>query len=146
VGLVIAVCHRLLVPDELTSRYQNAAIAHELAHELGPIAPPVRNRSNVVVQMALAFILDVEGENVIREIFPFGSAFDQRIGVLQDVSDTVVEIGDAGGIGVPRCYVVVAGFSVGAVECWEVVFGNVGIVAPAAELVAIVEGDCEFDI
>ena len=90
--------------------------------------------------------MDVEGENVIREIFPFGSDFDQRIRVLQDVSDTFVEIGDAGGIGVPGCYVVIAGFSVGAIEGWEVVFGDVGVVAPAAELVAIVGGDCELDV
>lgn len=96
--------------------------------------------------MALAFILDVEGENVIREIFPFGSSFDQRVGVLQDVGDAIFEIRDTVGVGVPGCHIVVAGFSVGAVERWEVVFGNVGVVAPAAELVSIVQCDCELDV
>lgn len=88
--------------------------------------------------MTLAFILDVEGENVIREIFPFGSAFDQQVGVLQDVRNAILEVRDAVGVGVPGCDVVVAGFSVGAVEGWQVVFGNVGVVAPAAKLVSIV--------
>lgn len=96
--------------------------------------------------MSLAFVLDVEGENVVREIFPFGSTFNQRVGVFQDVGNAIIEIGDAVGIGVPGCHVVVACFSVGAIECWEVVFGNVGIVAPAAELVSIVQCDGELDI
>lgn len=104
--------------DILTSRYQDLAFTQELAHELGSIAPPAWNRSDVLVKVALAFILDVEGENVIREIFPFGSAFDQRVRVFQDVSDAIVEVRDTFGIGVPGCHVVVAGFSVGAVEGW----------------------------
>jgi hypothetical protein len=74
--------HRSLDLERLTGRDQHAAIAHQLAHELGPIAPPIRNRRNVIVEVALAFILDVEGENVVREIFPFGSTLDQRVGVL----------------------------------------------------------------
>lgn len=100
-------CLRLLMPlvpeehrrslnlDRLTGRYQDTAIAHELAHELGSIATPIWNRSSVIVQMALPFIRDVEGENAIREIFPFRRTFDQRVGVLQDVGDTILEIRDA---------------------------------------------------
>ena len=96
--------------------------------------------------MTLAFVLNVEGENVIREIFPLGSAFDQRVRVFQDVGDAIVEIRDAFGVRVPGRHVIVAGFSVGAVECWKIVLGNVGVVAPAAELVSIVQGVCELDV
>ena len=88
--------------------------------------------------MALAFILYIERENIIRKIFPFGSSFDQRVGVLQDVGDAILEIGDAVGVGVPGCDIVGAGFSVRAVEGWQLVFGDVCVVAPAAELVTIV--------
>lgn len=62
------------------------------------------------------------------------------------MSDAIVEVRDAFGVGVPGCHVVIAGFSVRAIECWKVVLGNVGVVAPAAELVAIVQGDCELDV
>jgi hypothetical protein len=130
----------------LTSRHQHATIAHELAHELGSIAPPIRNRSDVVVEVALAFVLDVEGEYIIREIFPFGSAFNQRVRVFQNMGDAIFEVRDAVGVGVPGCDIVGAGFPVGAVEGWKVVLGNVGVVAPAAELVSIVQSDCELDV
>lgn len=96
--------------------------------------------------MALAFVLDVERKDVIREIFPLGSTFDQRIGVLQDMSDAVLEIRDAFGIRIPGCYIVVAGFPVGAVKRWQVVFGDVGIVAPAAQLVPVVQRNCDLDV
>ncbi len=62
------------------------------------------------------------------------------------MSDAVLEIRDACGIGVPGCYVVVAGFPVRAVEGWKIVLGDVSVVTPAAELVSIVECDCQFDV
>lgn len=96
--------------------------------------------------MALAFVLDVEGENVIREVFPFGRTLYEGVGVFQDVGNAILEIGDAIWIRIPGCDVVVAGFSIGAVEGWEVVFGNVCVVAPAAELIPIVQRDCELDV
>jgi hypothetical protein len=94
---VFAVCHsshRLLNLDGLTSGYQDATITHELAHELGSIAPPIRNRRNIIVEVALAFVLDVEGENVIRKISPFGSTFDQRVGMLKDMGGAILEVRD----------------------------------------------------
>ena len=62
--------------------------------------------------MTLAFVLDVEGENVIREIFPFGRTLDQRVGVFQDVGNAIFEVGDAIWTRVPRCDIVIAGFSI----------------------------------
>lgn len=87
--------HRSLDLERLTGRDQHAAIAHQLAHELGSIAPPIRNRRNILVKVTLALVLDVEGENVAREIFPFWSAFDQRVGMLQNMGDAVLKIRDA---------------------------------------------------
>jgi hypothetical protein len=92
---VFVVCYRSLDLGKLTSRYQDAAITHDPAHELRSIAPPVRNRRNVIIQVTLALVLNVEGEDVVREIFPFGSAFDQRIGVLEDMGDAVFKIRNA---------------------------------------------------
>lgn len=103
-------------------------------------------RGDVVVKVALAFVLDVESEDVVREVFPPRSALDQGVGVLQDVDDAVFEVGDAVGVRVPELDVVVARFSDGAVEDWEVVFGDVSVVAPTAELVTVVHRDCEFDV
>jgi hypothetical protein len=66
--------------------------------------------------------------------------------VFQDVGNAIFEVGDAIWTRVPRCDVVVAGFSVGAVQGWQVVFGDVCVVAPAAELISIVQRDCELDV
>jgi hypothetical protein len=130
----------------LTSRDQDLTITHNLPHELSPITPPPRYRSDIPAQVALAFILDVEREDVLRQIFPLWRTINQLIRVFQDMSNAVVEVSNAVRVGVPGRHIVVAGFPDGAVEGGERVFADVGVVAPAAELVAVVEGDCEFDI
>jgi len=60
--------------------------------------------------------------------------------------NAVLEISHAVGIGVPRRYIVVACFSKGAVERWKVVFADVRVVAPAAELVPVVQRNREFNV
>jgi hypothetical protein len=48
------------------------------------------------------------------------------------VSDAVLKVVDAVSVAVPEFDVVVACFGGVAVNGWEVVFGDVGVVAPAA--------------
>jgi hypothetical protein len=126
----------------LTSRYQHSTIAHDISHDLSPITPPTRHRRHIPVQMPLPFILYIERKDILVQILPLGRALDQLIRMLQHMRDTVIKVRHAGGVGVPGRYIVVAGFSDGAVEGWQGVFADVGVVSPAAELVAIVEGDC----
>jgi hypothetical protein len=57
------------------------------------------------------------------------------------MGDAVVEVRHAVRIRVPRRHIIVARFSEGAIEGGERVFTDVRVVAPAAELVAVVEGD-----
>ena len=92
--------------------------------------------------MPLAFVLDVEGEDVLRQILPLRRTLDQFVRMFQDMSDPVLKVCHGIGVGVPGHHIVVAGFSEGAVEGRERVFADVGVVAPAAELVAVVQGDC----
>lgn len=96
--------------------------------------------------MTLAFVLDVEREDVVGQVFPSWSAFNQRVRVLQDMSDAILEIGHTSRTGIPRCDIVVASLSVRAVERWEVVLGDVSIVSPAAQLVAVVDCNGELDV
>ena len=69
-------------------------------------------RGDVVIEVALSFVLDVEGENVIREVFPFGRTLYEGVGVFQDVGNAIFEVGDAIWTRVPRCDIVIAGFSI----------------------------------
>jgi hypothetical protein len=96
--------------------------------------------------MPLSFVLNIERKDILVQILPLWCTFDQLIGVLQNMSDAGIKVSHAVGVGVPGRYIVVAGFSRGAVEGGQRVFADVGVVAPAAELVAVVEGDCEFDV
>lgn len=61
---------------KLTGGYQYTTITHDAAHEFGPVTPPLWNGCSVVIEMALAFILDIEREDVVGQVFPFRSAFD----------------------------------------------------------------------
>jgi hypothetical protein len=96
--------------------------------------------------MTLPFILDIERKDIPVQVLPLRRAFDQCIRMLQNMRDALVKVSHAGGVGVPGGHIVVAGFPGGAVESWQRVLANVGVVAPAAELVAVVEGDCQFDV
>jgi hypothetical protein len=44
--------------------------------------------------MSLAFILDIEGKDVVREILPLWSTGYQLIPVLQDMCQAIVEVVD----------------------------------------------------
>jgi hypothetical protein len=116
----------------LTSGDQNITVTHDLSHEPGPVTPPLRNWCGVVVKMALAFVLDVEREDMVREVFPFWSAFDQRIRVLQNMGDAVVEVRHTFGVGIPGCDIVITSLSVGAIERRQVIFVHIRIVSPAS--------------
>jgi hypothetical protein len=145
-----ACCSRLLADSWqarvarriITSRDQDLTITHNFSHELSPITPPPRHRSDIPAEMALAFILDVEREDVLGQVLPLRRTLDQFIRVLQNMRNAVVEVSHAVQVGVPGRHIVVADFPEGAVEGGEGVFADVGVVAPAAELVAVVEGDC----
>jgi hypothetical protein len=94
-------------------------------------------RRDVAIQMALAFVLDVEGEDMTREVLPGRAAVDAAVAVFEDMTDTVFEVRDAIHVRVPKLHVVVAGFALGTVHCREMVLLDVGVVSPAAELVAV---------
>jgi hypothetical protein len=66
----------------LTSRDQHPTITHHLSHKLSPIAPPTRHRSDIPAEMALAFVLDVEREDVLGQVFPHWCTLDQSISML----------------------------------------------------------------
>jgi len=66
--------------------------------------------------------------------------------MLQNMGNTLLEIGNAFRVRVPGRHIVVAGFPVRAVEGWQVVFGNISIVSPTAKLVPVMQRDREFDV
>jgi hypothetical protein len=39
-------------------------------------------RRDIVIQVPLAFVLDVEGEDVLGQILPFGTVGEEAVGVL----------------------------------------------------------------
>lgn len=62
---------------KLTGGDENRAASHDTAHLLAAIAPPLWSRCNVVAQMSLTLILDVEGEDVVGQIFPLWRVWQQ---------------------------------------------------------------------
>ena len=88
-----------------TSRYQHPTIAHDPPHHLSTITPPTRHRRHIPVQMPLPFILNIERKNIPVQVLPLRCAFDQFIGVLQSMSDAVIEVSHAVGVRVPGYYV-----------------------------------------
>lgn len=50
---------------------------------------------NVVVQMALTFILDIESKDVAVKVFPGWTPTDQCVLVLKNVTDAILKIGNA---------------------------------------------------
>ena len=59
----------------------------------------------------MAFILDIEREDVVVKVLPLWSAFDKRVDMFQHMSDTVIEVSHAVGIAVPACDIVIASFA-----------------------------------
>jgi len=100
----------------LTRGYQHLTIAHNLSHTLSSPTPPSRHRRHIPIQMALPFILDIERKDTLVQIFPLRRALNQLVRVLQHMRNAVVEVRHAVMVGVPGPYVVVAGFSDGAVK------------------------------
>ena len=98
-------------------------------------------RGDIAVEMALAFVLDVEGEDVAREILPGRAAVNAAVAMLEDMTDAILKVRDAIRVRVPKLHVVVAGFALGAVHCREVVLLDVGVVSPAAQLVAVMQSN-----
>lgn len=84
----------------------------------GAVAPPLWDRGDVVAQVALAFVLDVEGEDVAREVFPLGGVGEEGVAVREDVCDAVVEVGDGRGVLIEENHVVLACLGCVAVYCW----------------------------
>lgn len=99
-------------------------------------------RSVVVVQVTLTFILDVEGEYVAGEILPLWAAVDAFVAMLENVPDAVLKVVYGARIGIPPFDVVVLDRAPrSAVYGWEIVFVDIGVTAPASELVAVVQGN-----
>lgn len=82
--------------------------------------------------MTLAFILDIERENVVIKVLPLWSAFDERVDMFQHMSDTVIEVSHAVGIAVPARDIVVASFAERTVKGWQIVLADVRVIAPTA--------------
>lgn len=102
-------------------------------------------RCDVVIEVALSFVLDVEGEDVAREVFPCRLTRDELVAMLENVLDAVLKVADCVGISIPPFHIVLLHGSQGTVHCGEMVLLDVGIVAPAAELITIMKGDGKFD-
>lgn len=96
--------------------------------------------------MALTFILDIEGEDVVAEVLPLRGTFNKRIGMLQHMGDAIVKVVHAAGIAIPARDIVVASLAERTVERWQIVLADIRVVAPTAQLVAVVQCDCEFDV
>lgn len=65
--------------------------------------------------------------------------------MFKNMTDPILEIGNAILVRVPELNIIgTSGLSV-AVYCRKLVLGHIGIASPAAELVAIVDRDGEFD-
>ena len=80
----------------------------------------------------MTLILDIEREDIVLKILPFRGAFDERIGMLQDMGDTVVEVSYAVRISVPTRDVVVTSFAERTVESRQIVLADVRVIAPTA--------------
>lgn len=62
------------------------------------------------------------------------------------MSDAVFEIGHTFRIGIPGCDIVVASLSIRTVKRRKVVLGNIAIISPASQLIAIVECNGDLDV
>jgi hypothetical protein len=113
--------------SRLTSRDQGCTATHDTAHLLAPIAPPTRRRSDVVAQMPLSFVLDVEGEDVVRKILPLWGTGQQCILVLENVRKAVLEVVDWRRILVEESHVILSSWSCSAINNGEFVFRDVSI-------------------
>lgn len=96
--------------------------------------------------MTLAFILNIEREDVVFEVFPPWSAFDERVDMFQHMSDTVIKVSYAVGIAVPTRNIIIASFAERTVEGGQIVLADVRVIAPTAQLVSVVQSNREFDI
>lgn len=96
--------------------------------------------------MTLAFILNIEREDVVSKVFPLWSALDERVDMFQHMSDTVIEVSHAVGIAVPARDIVIASFSERTVEGGQIVLADVRVIAPTAQLVSVVQNNRKFDI
>lgn len=81
-------------------QWNRAGSAHLVAHLLRPIAPPVRDRGDVVVEVALALVLDVEGVDVRRELRPLFVS-EKPVPVVHNVLHAQVKVPDGGRVLVP---------------------------------------------
>lgn len=130
-----------------TGGYQDAAVTHDTTHESGSITPPRGMGCDVAVQMTLTLVLDVEREDVAREVFPCRAAVNAAVAVFEDMADAILKIGDGIWVPIPELHIVVARSAAGAaVQCREMILLDVGVVSPAAKLVAVMQGDDELDV
>lgn len=93
---------------------------------LCPVAPPVRNRSDVVVEMALALVLDVESVDMRRELRPLFIS-KKRVSVVHNVFHPQVKVPYGRRVLVPPNNIIGACRRSVAVDCGEFVFFDVCI-------------------
>lgn len=78
-------------------------------------------RWNIVVQMALTFVLDIEREDVTVQIFPGWTSADECVLVFKNVTDPILKIGNAILVRVPELDVVSTSRLSVAVYCRQLV-------------------------
>lgn len=71
--------------------------------------------------MTLSFILDVEGENVLRQIFPLRRTWKKRVLVLKDMGKTVVEVVNWRWVLVEERYVILRSRPYCTIQSWKLV-------------------------
>lgn len=96
--------------------------------------------------MVLFFVLDVEWEYVVGEVFLGRVVLDEGVVVFENVFDVVFEIWNGVGIFVLEFDVVLFDVIKGVVYGREVVFFDVGVVILVVELIVVMKSNGEFDV
>lgn len=130
----------------LTGGNEDIALAHDAAHERSPVAPPRGMGRYVSIEMTLPFILNVEREDMAREILPGRTTIDAIVAMFEDVTDPILKVRDAVRVRVPELHVVITGTSSGAIYCRKVIFVDIGIITPAAKLVTVMQSNHELNV
>jgi hypothetical protein len=90
--------------------------------------------------VALPFVLDVEGEDVVWQVFPLRGVGQQLVPVLQNMCETVVEIKDGRRVLVEPRYVVLCSGRIGTVDCREFVFADICVCGAVSDGIGV--GSC----